>query len=81
MGKYLGCCEIYKDMILEMTKKWVIVITKRIRWVLHGKNVAYELTGPFDKVWAPQANNDSSNPPEHCYTSIFLAESFDLNIL
>ena len=43
----------------------------RIVWVLYVKKVAYELNGPFAKVGAPQADNDSSNPPENIHKKTF----------
>ena len=47
-------------MILEITKQTGILITMKIVWVLDVKKVAYELSCPFAKVGAPQADNDSS---------------------
>ena len=60
MNKYLRCYKIYKEIILEIAKQVLIMKTMRIVWVLDVKKVAYELSGPF----APQADNDSSSPPE-----------------
>ena len=50
-------------------------------WVLDGKKVAFELSDPFAKVEAPQADNDSSNPPEIFHKKFFFALSYDWNIL
>ena len=47
-------------------------------WVLDVKKVANELSDPFANVGAPQADNDSSNPPKKMF---FLANCFDWNIL
>ena len=55
------------------------MITMRIVWVLYVKKVANELPYPFAKVRAPQADIDSSNPPEILHTNDFLAKSFDWN--
>ena len=57
------------------------MITKRILWVLGVKKVAYKLSGPFAKIGAPQADNDSNNHPEIFHKNVFLAKSFYLNIL
>ena len=43
------------------------MITMRIVWVLDVKKVGNELSGPFVKFGAPQAHNESSNPPEICH--------------
>ena len=59
-------------MILEITKQRVILITMRIVWVLDVKKVVYELSGPFARVGAPQADNDSSNRSESFIKKIFL---------
>ena len=64
MSKYSQCYEIHKEMILEIMKQRVIRTIMRIVWVLDVKKVANELSGPFAKAGAPQADNDSSNPPE-----------------
>ena len=53
----------------------------RIVWVLNVKKAAYELSGPVAKVGAPQADNDSSNPPENFRETVSLAKSVDWNIL
>ena len=45
-------------------------------WVLDVKKVAYELSGPFAKVGAPQADNDSSKPPEMFHKKVFLTKFF-----
>ena len=45
------------------------------------KKEAYELSGPFNKVGAPEADSDSSNPLEKFHESIFLVKNCDLNIL
>ena len=50
-------------------------------WVLDVEKEVYELSGPFAKVGAPQADNDDSNLPENVHKSVFLAKSFDWNIL
>ena len=44
----------------------------RIVCVLNVRKVAYEMSGRFAEVRAPQADNDSSNPTEN-----FLVERFD----
>ena len=49
--------------------------------VLDVKKVANELSGPFAKVGAPQADNDSSNPPEIFHKHVFLAKKFILNYI
>ena len=61
-AKKLWSYEIYKEMILEMTKQRVIMINMRIVWLFDIKKIAYELTGSFAKVRAPQADKDSINP-------------------
>ena len=63
ISKYLRCDNVYKEKILEITKKRVIMITLRIVLVLDVKKAANELCGPFVKVGAPHADIDSSNPP------------------
>ena len=50
-------------------------------WVSDVKNVAYELSGPFAKVWARQADNGSTNPPETFDINVLFAISLDLNKL
>ena len=62
MSKYFQCYEIYKNMILEITKQRVVMIIMMTAWILYVKKVAYEMSGHFAKVWAPQADNDSGNP-------------------
>ena len=62
-------------MILEITKQRVIMIIMRTVKVFVVKKVAYELSGPYVKVVAPQADNDSSNPPENFHKNIFLSQS------
>ena len=42
--------------------------------VLDVNKVAYELLGHFDKVGAPKAENDSSNPPEKLHKNVFLVK-------
>ena len=80
-SKYFRCYEIYKEMILEITKRRVIMKTKRIIQILVVKKVTYELTGPVAKIGAPQADNDSSDPPEIFHKNVFLTKTFDLIIL
>ena len=58
-----------------------MMIKMRIVSVLDVKKVAYRMSGPFAKVWAPQADNDSSKTPETFHKNVFLAESFDWNTL
>ena len=53
----------------------------KIVWVSDVKKVAYELPGPFAKVEAPQADNDSSIPPEIFDKYVFPTKSFVWNIL
>ena len=77
MSKYLRCYEIYKEMILEITKQGVIMITLRIVRVLDIKKVAYELAGPSAEIVSPQANNDSSNPQEKIHKNVSLGKSFN----
>ena len=81
MSKYLQCYEIYKEVILEITKDGVIMITMKTVWILNVKKVSNELSGPFAKVRALQADKDSRNPPEIFHKDIFLAKSFDWNTL
>ena len=58
----------------------MIMISMRNVSVLHIKKVANELSGPFAKVGALQADNDSSNPSETFYKNIFLTKRFDLSL-
>ena len=81
MSIYLRCSEIYDEMILEIAKQGVIWIIMRIVLVLDVRKVANELSGPFAKVGAAQAENGSSNPSEFFHKNIFLVKSFDLNTL
>ena len=81
MSKYLRCHEIYKEMILEITKQSVIVIYMWNVWVLDVKIVANEMSGPFTKVGAQQADNDSGKPLEFFHKNVFLDKSFDWNSL
>ena len=53
----------------------------RIVCVLNVRKVAYEMSGRFAEVRAPQADNDSSNHPEMYHENVFLAKSFDWNTL
>ena len=53
----------------------------KIVLVMNVKKVAYELSGPSAKVGAAPADNDSSNPLENLNKNIFIAKSFDWNIL
>ena len=77
MSKFLRCYRIFRKMILEVTKQTVIMIAKRNVLVMDVKIVAFELSDPFAKVGAQQADNgNSSSPPEVFHTSVFLAESF-----
>ena len=71
MRKYLWCYGICKAKILEITKQIVIKITMKIVRVLDVKKVVYDLSGPFAKIGAPEADNDSSSRPEN-----FLQKSF-----
>ena len=64
-----------------MTKRKVILVTMRIEWVLDIKKVEYELSVPYEKVGALQADNDTSNPPENVHKNVSLVRSFDWNIL
>ena len=48
---------------------------------MDAKKIAYELSGPFAKIGALQADNDRSNPPESFHKNLFLAKSFDWTIL
>ena len=61
---------------MEITKQRVIIMTMKTVLVLEFKKVAYELSGPFVKVGAPQAENDSSYPPENIRNNAFLTKSF-----
>ena len=81
MSKYLRRYETYEEMIMEVTKQRMIIIIIRIVRVLDVKEVAYELSGPFSKVGASQADNDSSHPPENFNRNVFLAKIFDFIIL
>ena len=45
------------------------------------KKVANELSGPFAKVGAPQADNDSGNPSEMFHKNVFLTKIFDWTTL
>ena len=53
------------------------MITMRIVRVSDAKKVADELSSPFSKFGAPQADINSSIPPEISHKNIFLAKSFD----
>ena len=81
MSKYWGCYEIHKEMIVDIAKQLVIMITITIVWVFDVKKDAYELSDPFAKVGPPQADNNSSSSPENFHKNIFFAKSFDGNIL
>ena len=70
----LRCYEIYKEMILEVTKHRVITV--RILVILDVIKVAYELSGPFAQIEAPQADNSSSTSPENFNKNVFFAETF-----
>ena len=50
MNNYLRCYEAYKEVILEITKQGVIMITMMIVRVLDVKKVAYELSGLLPKL-------------------------------
>ena len=45
------------------------------------ENEANELSGPSAKAGAPQADKDSGKPPEMFHKNVFLAKSFNWNIL
>ena len=47
------------------------MITGRIVWVSDVKKVVYEPTDPFAKFEAPQADNDSTDPPENAHKNVF----------
>ena len=81
MSKYLRCHAIYKEKVLDITKQGAMMITMRIVLVLGVKKVAFELSVPFATVGAQQADNDSINPPENGHKNVFLAKSFESNIL
>ena len=81
MSKYLQSYDIYKEIILETTKQWVEMVTMRIVRELDVKKETYELSVFLAKVWAQQADNDSSKPPENVHKNVFLVESFDWNII
>ena len=49
----------------------------RIVRVLDVKKVAYDLSCPFSKGGAPEADNDSNNPHESFYKHVFSAKVFD----
>ena len=49
MSKYLWCYEFYKEIILEITKYGVIMITMKIMRVLDVKKVPYKQFGPSAK--------------------------------
>ena len=68
-------------MTLDITKQRVLLKTISIVQVSDVKEVAYELSGPFSKVGASQADNDSSHPPENFNRNVFLAKIFDRKIL
>ena len=53
----------------------------RIVWISDIKKVANELSGLFAKVSAPQADNDSSNPPEIFHKKEFISKIVDRNTL
>ena len=63
-------------MILEILKQRLAMLTMSSLWVLDVKKVKYELFGPLAEVGAPQADNDSSNPPENFHKNVFLVKSF-----
>ena len=48
------------------------MINMRNVWVLDVKKVAYEMSGPFLKIGAPQADIDSIKLPENFTKTIFL---------
>ena len=52
----------------------------RTAWVLDVNRVAIELSDPFAKVGAPQADNKSSNSQDCFHKNVFLATNFDWNI-
>ena len=81
MSKYLLCCEIYEEIILEIKKHGVKTIPMRVKWILDIKNAAYELPSNFAKVGAPQEDNDSNRPPDNFRKNDLLVKSFVLNIL
>ena len=56
------------------------MITMRILRVLDVEKVAYELSGSFARVGAPQADNDTKGP-EDFHKNIFLVKTFDLHLL
>ena len=53
------------------------MITMRNVRVMDVNKVVNELSCPYAKVGAPQADNDSSNPPENFHKNVFIAKSFD----
>ena len=62
-------------------KQRVIMVSMRIIWALDAKKIAYELSGSFAKVGAPQADNESSKPPKNFNKNVFPAENFAWKIL
>ena len=62
MDKYLRCYDVYKEMIPEITKQRVAMITMTIVLVMDVKKVANKLSGPFAQVGAQQADSDSIKP-------------------
>ena len=53
------------------------MIAMRIVCVLNVMKVAYEISGPFAEVRAPQTDNDSSDRTENFHINIFLPKIFD----
>ena len=68
-------------MSLEITKQRVIITIKRVTLVFDVEKVAYELSGLFAIVGAPQADNDSSSPPGNFNKNVFLTQRFHWNLL
>ena len=52
------------------------MITINTVWVLDVKKGANELSGPFAKVGAPQANSDRSDPLEIFHKNVFFCQKF-----
>ena len=76
LSKHSVCYEIFKEMILEKAKQGVLMMTMRTVRDLDVKKVANELYGPFAKVGAQLAANESCNPTESFHKNAFLTKSF-----
>ena len=60
------------ETILGISKQRALMIPMKIVCVLAVNKVSYDLSGPFAKFGASQADNDTSNPPDFFHKNIFL---------